>query len=238
MSAMILRFRMPVSRCSASLCVLLALAAPPTWSASASLPSSPDLYRERVAQVVARYLPASIRITDVALWNQGGRLEGIAPDAASARDIVRLLTKSGEFTYVSGGGGSPRDGGYAFSTQLHFSCDAPGQPSECPAGDPAQSAAYSEAQVRDSLRVLLGPAVALRDVHLDGVTIEMKADAASEADARAALERIRQQTGLFRLSISGYGPPRSGSPTVITATLTLTCAVPPKPDGICTVQSP
>ena len=202
--------------------------------AAAKLPSDA---RERVAEVASRYLPASIRITNVALWKQGGRLEGIAPDAASARGIVHLLENSGEFTYVGGGGGLPRGNGYAFSTQLSFSCDAPGEPSICPAGDPALSGAYSDAQVRDSLGALLGSSVILRDVRLNGDTIQMKAVATSEVEARAGLERISQHKGLFRLSTSGIGPPRNGSVIEIDAELKLICAVPPKPDGICSARS-
>lgn len=205
-------------------------ALPLASAAAAALPSDA---RERVAQVVARYLPTSVRITNVVLWKEGGRLEGVAPDAASARDIERLLTESGEFTYVSGGNGIPGNGGYAFSTQLHFSCDAPGLPSECPAGDPAQPGAYSEAQIRGRLDALLGKGVVLRDVQLNGARIDLKAVATNEVDARAGLERIGQEKGFFRLSSSGIGPPRNGSITEIDATLRLTCAVPPKPDGIC-----
>ena len=202
--------------------------------ASVAAAALPGDARERVAHIVARYLPASVRITDVTLWKKGGRLEGIAPDAASARDIVRLLKESGEFTYVSGGNGIPGDDGYKFSTQMYFSCDAPGLPSECPAGDPAQAGAYSEMQVRAALDAALGKDVMLRDVHLAGDRIDMKAVTTSEAEARAGLERIGQQKGFFRLSTSGIGPPRNGSVVEIDATLRLTCAVPPKPDGICT----
>ena len=150
---------------------------------------------------------------------------------------MHLLENSGEFTYVGGGGGLPRGNGYAFSTQLSFSCDAPGEPSICPAGDPALSGAYSDAQVRDSLGALLGSSVILRDVRLNGDTIQMKAVATSEVEARAGLERISQHKGFFRLSTSGIGPPRKGSITEIDATLKLTCAVPPKPDGICSARS-
>jgi hypothetical protein len=198
--------------------------------AAAALPRDP---RERVAHVVARYLPASIRITDIALWKQGGRLEGIAPDAALARDVGRLLTNSGEFTHVSGRGATPRDGGHAFSAQLHFSCDAPGEPSVCPAGDPAASGAYSETQVRAELHTLLGTAWTVRDVRLDGVTIRLKADAPNESEVRAGMERISERTQFFRVSTWTFGPSNSGSSTVLDATLKLTCAVPPKPEGIC-----
>ena len=202
-------------------------------SANVVAAALPESARERLARVITRYLPASIKITNIALWKQGGRLEGIAPDAATARDVVRLLTNSGEFTYVSGGGGIPRDGGQAFSTQLNFSCDAPGEASTCPAGDPAAAGAYSEVQVRDALNALLGPSVTVRSVRLNGDTIELKAVAPNEAEARAALERLRPHTEFFRLSISGFGPSRNGSPSDIDATLKLTCTVPPKPDGIC-----
>lgn len=202
-------------------------------AAAAVAAALPQDARRRVAEVVAKYLPATVRITEVALWKQGGRLEGIAPDAATARDVVRLLTNSGEFTYVSGGAGIPRDGGYAFSTQLNFSCAAPGEASVCPAGDPAAAGAYSEAQVRTRLHYLLGPAVGLRQVSLNGSAIVMKAVVLDEAAARAALERIGKDTQLFRLSSSTFGPSNRGSLTDLGATLTLSCAVPPKPGGIC-----
>lgn len=202
-------------------------------AAAAALPIDP---REHVAQVVARYLPASTRITDVALWRRGGRLEGVAADVASARDVVRLLRDSGEFTYVSGGGGSPRAGGYAFSAQLNFSCDAPGEPSECPAGESPHAEVYSEAQVRGTLDRLVGDSMTLLEVRLDGQTIHLRAAAASESEARAALERIRQQKGLFRVSISSIGRSGSGPAAEISATLKLNCVAPPKPDGICSTS--
>ena len=209
-------------------------ALPSATVAAAALPREP---KQRVADVVARYLPSSVRITNVALWKGGGRLEGVAPDDATARDVEKRLTKSGEFTYVSGGGGVPRDGGYAFSTQLYFSCDAPGEPSVCPPEFPAGVGVYSEVQVRDTLRKLLGSAVTLRSVSLDDTKIRLEAEAPSEAEVRAGLERIRQETGLFRLSTSGFRPTGDGSPVAFSATLNLTCSVPPKADGICAVQS-
>jgi hypothetical protein len=198
--------------------------------AAAKLPDDP---RERLASIVARYLPASIRITNIALWKKGGRLEGIAPDTASVRDVERLLTDSGEFIYVSGGGGTPRDGGQAFSTQLHFACEVPGQTSACPAGDPAAGGAYSEAQVRDAINTLLTPAITVLSVRLNGDTINMEATAPNEAEARAGLERLRGQPGFFRLSTSTYGPSRNNLPSSMGATLKLNCTVPPKPDGVC-----
>jgi hypothetical protein len=107
-------------------------------------------------------------------------------------------------------------------------------PSECPAGDPAQSGAYSEAQIRGRLDTLVGKDLVLREVRVNGSTIEMNAVATSAVDARAGLERIEQDKGLFRVSTSGVGPPRNGSVIEINATLKLVCATPPKPDGICT----
>ncbi|QBB70861.1 hypothetical protein ELE36_11120 [Pseudolysobacter antarcticus] len=209
-------------------------ALPSAKVAAAALPIDS---RERVAQVVARYLPPSIRITNIALWKQGGRLEGIAPDAAMAHDVVRLLTNSGEFTYVSGGGSIPRDGGHAFSTQLSFACDAPGQLSTCPAGHPMSPDRYSYVQISDAINVMLGPTVTVRDLRRTDDAFELKAVAPNEAEARAALQRLGQRTDFLRVSISGYGPSRSGAATDINATLKLICAVPPKPDGICTAQS-
>ncbi|TDR40107.1 hypothetical protein DFR29_114159 [Tahibacter aquaticus] len=204
-------------------------ALPAASAVAAALPPNP---RQRVADVVARYLPASIRITEVALWKDGARLEGIAPDATSARNVVRLLSDSGEFTYVVGGGSTPRDGGHAFSTQLYFSCAAPDQPSICPAGDPAAAGAYSERQVRQAVADAFGPTVTLGALRLDGVTIALKAAAPSEAEARAALERLGQVAGLFRTSTSTHSASGAAA-SEIGATLKLICAVPPRPDGIC-----
>ncbi len=188
---------------------------------------------ERVADVVARYLPASIRITKVALWKKGARLEGMAPDPASAREVARLLNESGEFTYVDGGSSLPRDGGHKFSVQLRFACEIPGQRSVCPAGDPAASGAYSEVQVRGVIDNLLGPLVIVHEVRLDGDKIHLKAVAPNEVEARQALERLGQRKDFIRLSTSMHGPSASGSSVNISAVLNLYCAIPPKADGIC-----
>ena len=211
-------------------------ASAPTYSSSSPAISAGALAQDpqqRVADVVARYLPASIRITKVALWKKGGRLEGTAPDAESVRNAVRLLEESGEFTYVSGGGSRPSDGRHAFSFQLRFACEVPGQPSACPAGDPAASGAYSEAQVRDALHTLLGPLVTVNEVRLSGDTIQLKAVAPNEMEARASLERLSKRKDFFRLSTSMHGPSSDGSSANITAVLKLYCAIPPKADGIC-----
>lgn len=210
------------------------LALPSAKVAAAALPIDA---RERVAQVVARYVPPSIRITNIALWKQGGRLDGIAPDAASALDVERLLKNSGEFTDVSGGGSIARDGGREFSLQMYFSCDAPGQLSKCPAGHPIAPDRYSYVQISDAINAMLGPTVTVRDLRRTDDTFELRAIAPNEAEARAALQRLGQRTDFLRISVSGYGPPRSGAPTDFEATLKLICAVPPKPDGICTAPS-
>ena len=199
---------------------------------AATLPRDP---RQQVADVVRRYLPASIQITAVALWNDGGRIEGTAPDAATAAQIVAQLENSGEFTFVSGGKGNEKGGVYVFSTQVGFSCVEPSAPSICPAGDPATPGAYSKRQVRAALESLLGPTVVVQNIFLNGAAIKLEAQAASEAQARAALLRIR--SGLFHTSTSGYGPAKNDGATEINATLKLICAVPPKPGGICTSTS-
>ncbi len=187
--------------------------------------------RQRVADVVRRYLPAPIQITAVALWNEGGRIEGSAPDAATAARVVAQLEGSGEFTFVNGGKGIQEDGGYVFSTVVGFSCAAPGTPSTCPAGDPATPGAYSERQVRAALERLLGSNVTVQDVFLNGTEISLEAQAASEAQASAALDRIK--SGMFRKSSSTYGRSSDGKSANIRATLKLICAVPPKQEGIC-----
>ena len=91
--------------------------------------------------------------------------------------------------------------------------------------------------MRDALEALVGPTVTVRNVRLVGDTIELKAAAPNELEARAALDRLSQRTEFVRLSMSTFGPSGSGSTTDIGATLKLTCAVPPKPEGICTARS-
>lgn len=201
---------------------------PTATAAAAALPRDA---RQRVADVLARLLPATVRITHIALWKNGGRLEGLAPDAETAATIEPLLRKSGEFTHVSGGKGIARDGGVAFSMQLHFSCTNPGEPSVCPAGDPSRPGTYTEAQLRGVLRSLIGPIYPLREVRLDGATITLKVDMPNETEARAALQRLADGTTMFRTSTSSFGP--GNRPSVLSATLKLTCTVPPTGDGIC-----
>lgn len=203
-------------------------ALPTAVAAVAALPRSA---RQRVADVVARYLPASVRITDIDLWKSGGRLEGIAPDAATASAVLPRLRQSGEFVHVAGGGPSAVDGGHAFSLQMHFSCEAPGQPSVCPAGE--AFGRYTEEQVRKTVAALLGPGVTLLELRREGDGVELRGEAANEADAVAALGRIRPDNGLVRTSVSGYGPSSEGSPTPFRATLDFICPAPPKPNGIC-----
>ena len=195
---------------------------------AAALPRDPS---QRVADVVRRYLPPSVQTTAVALWKDGGRIEGSAPDAATAAQVMPLLEKSGEFTFVSGGKGIAKGGVYVFSALVGFSCVEPGAPSTCPAGDPATPSAYSKRQVRAALELLLGPTIIVRDVFLKGSVINLEAQAASEAQASAALQRIK--SGMFYTSTSGYGPAKHDGSTEITARLKLICAVPPKPGGIC-----
>lgn len=213
---------------------LLPASDPELRSATALASALPRDARQRVADVAKRYLPSTIQITEVALWNQGGRIEGTAPDAATAAKVVPQLESAGEFTFVSGGKGLPRDGVYVFSIQVGSSCTSPGTPSTCPAGDPATPGAYSERQVRAALEPLLGPTIIVHDVFLDHAQISLEAQAPSESEARAALDRI--QSGMFRQSSSSYGQTSDGKAANIVATLALICAVPPRPDGVCAPQ--
>lgn len=196
--------------------------------------------RDRVIEVLSRYLPAGTRITAVQLRKaREGRVEGLAPDAAAVKDIQRLLSASGEFTYVSvNTTTAPTDKGQAFAVQMHFSCDAPGLPSVCPAGDPRASGKYSEMQVIEYLETLLGPDVTLHDSVLDGRSIHMEGHSSSEAAAKAALERIGADMALFRVSHTGIGPDRMRPVTNISAKLELVCPRPPTRDGICSVATP
>lgn len=198
--------------------------------AAAILPRTPA---EHVARVLVRYLPTSVKITHVALWKRGGRLEATAPDQATVQDAQRRLKASGEFTHVSGGSGSPRDGAYAFTAQMHFSCEVPGEPSICRAGDPRARGNYSEMQLIETLEQLLAPHATLHDARLDGRKIHMDARAANEADARAALALLYTASDFFRVSISGVGPSDDGSGWEITTRMELLCVRPPTATGIC-----
>lgn len=203
---------------------------PSAIEAAARLAQTPE---QRVANVVARYLPANVRITNVALWKRGGRLEGIAPDAATVKDVQHRLRESGEFTYVSGGGGVRRDSEMAFSTQMYFPCDIPGQPSTCRAGDPRAKGDYSEMQVIETLERLLPPGITLHDASLDDRKIDVTIFTESEADAREALRLLRQANDFFRISTTSVGPADQGKRRRITARMELVCARPSPADGIC-----
>lgn len=209
---------------------------PTPAEAIARLPSDA---RDHVVKVLSRYLPATTRITHVTLPKPGeGRIEGFAPDHAAVDEIARRLTASGEFVHVrTGSTRAAEKDGQPFAADMYFSCDVPGQPSVCPAGDPRAKGAYSEMQVIEFFEALLGPNVTLHDARLEGRNIFVEAYSASESEAKAALERIGAQKGFFRTSHTGIGPDRNRPLTNIRAKLELTCPRPPTMDGICSIRS-
>jgi hypothetical protein len=185
-----------------------------------------------VADVAARFLPPSMHVNSVALWKNGGRIEGTTPSAVLVRKAVVLLNQSHEFMNANVGSITPLEGGASsFAILVDFHCDTPGDVSECPPGDPAAPSTYSEAQVRKVIVPLLGDTITIGDIFLTGNKIFVEATAPSESEANAALERLRTPQALFYSSTMGH---QTGTgPKELSATLLLRCAVPPKPNGIC-----
>lgn len=210
----------------------------PSVSANEIAKQLPRDAKQTLADVAGRYLPSSIRITSIALWKSGGRIEGMAPDANTARAAVKRLEQSGEFTLVRIGVVEPRAAGVFFSALVSFACAAPGAVSSCPAEDPDTPGAYSDAQVRAELIAVLGAGVTIRELRIDANTVNLKASAPDVLTANTALDRIRQHSGLLRLSTSGVKSGREGADTEFQATLQFICSTPPKPDGVCSPPDP
>lgn len=201
---------------------------------SAPISTLPRDARDYLTDVLMRDLPATTRFTRVDLRKKGEAwVEGVVPDAAARNEIERILKDTGELLHVAVYGRPETKDGQGFAANLYFPCDQPGEPSTCPAGDPRRKGVYSEMQVIERLETLLGPNVTLHDARLEGDKIYVDAYAATEAEALAALERIRADKSMFRTSASGHGPANGSSRISITAHLELRCARPPRPNGIC-----
>ena len=96
---------------------------------------------------------------------------------------------------------------------------------------PATGSAYTQQQVEDALRPVLGNGVTLTKLVLRdgkrGQLVELEGSG-SEAEVRAALERVRQQVTWLTASSDGIGQ------GTFSARLRMVCAAPPRPaPGIC-----
>lgn len=141
------------------------------------------------------------------------------------RQFVQNLQHSGEVRNPRVAWILPDAGRQDYRLLVTFLCAAPGGRSVCL---PAPGSAYTAQQVEDALRPVLGNDVTLTRLALrDGRLVELEGRG-NEAEARAALERVRQRAPWLEASSSGMG---NGT---VSARLRMVCAVPPRATaGIC-----
>jgi len=183
-------------------------------------PASPE---QRVADVLQRFAPAGVRIGKVNLWKQGAGLEGGAPDERAVRELVRALNASGEARNAQIGFMRPEAGQLSWRVVVSFLCEAPGSPSRCL---PGPGDAYTQPQVEAALRPILQLDAQRASIALDGDSVRIEGQA-SEAEARAAMQRVHEQAPWLEGGYQTYGKDR------FTAKTRMVCTVPPRSDGIC-----
>lgn len=198
---------------------------PPGAQAASGEPVSP---RQRVSDALQPLLPRGVTLGKIDLWKDGAALEGRAPDDAAVREWVQALERSGEVRNPQVAWVRREADQVAYRVLVNFLCAAPGERSVCL---PATGSAYTQQQVEDALRPVLGNGVTLTKLALRdgkrGQLVELEGGG-SEAEVRAALERVRQQIPWLTASSSGIG---QGS---FSALLRMVCTVPPPANpGIC-----
>lgn len=195
---------------------------PPGAQAASGEPVSP---RQRVSDVLQPLLPSGVTLGKIDLWKDGAALEGRAPDDATVRQWVQALQRSGEVRNPQVAWVRREADQVAYRVLVTFLCAAPGDRSVCLA---APGSAYTAQQVEDALRPVLGNDVTLTRLALhDGKLVELEGRG-SETEARAALERVRQQVPWLEASSSGIGQ------GTFSARLRMVCAAPPRATpGIC-----
>lgn len=149
------------------------------------------------------------------------------------RQWVQALERSGEVRNPQVAWVRREADQVAYRVLVNFLCAAPGERSVCL---PATGSAYTQQQVEDALRPVLGNGVTLTKLVLRdgkrGQLVELEGGG-SEAEVRAALERVRQQIPWLTASSYGIG---QGS---FSALLRMVCVVPPPATpGICAAPSP
>ncbi len=183
--------------------------------------------RQLVADGFRPYLPPGVELASMQLHKAGGAMEGTAPDVAAVRTLVQSLGRSPDVVYTQLAFTRPQGAQVAFRVLFDLACQAPGEPSICLPGHGGGSA-YTEEQIRGELLPLLGPQVDLTRLQLREGGVVLLEGRASDADARAALARVREQAPWLRGSSSGVG---NGS---FSARMVLACqAPPPRQGGIC-----
>ncbi|AOG23467.1 fimbrial assembly family protein [Acidovorax sp. RAC01] len=200
--------------------------ASPSASSPTPAPISP---RQRVADVLQPLLRPGMTLGKVDLWNGGGALEGRAPDEVAVRDFARDLKQSGEVRSAQVARIQRNESGVAeYRVMVNFLCAAPGERSVCL---PAAGSSYTQQQIEAALRPVLAPQVQVAQIELtsDGTRVLVKGRA-SEADARAALERVRTQLPWLEGSSSSMGKDE------FSARFRMACTVPPRSQGICTTE--
>lgn len=185
--------------------------------------NEPPSPQQRVAEVLQRYVPAGVRIGKVDLWKGGAGLEGQAPDDRAVRAMVEALNRSGEARNAQLAFIRPGTGQVNWRVIVSFLCEAPGASSRCL---PGSGGAYTRQQVDDALRPILKLDPQAVGISLDGDSVRIEGRA-SEADARAAMERVRESATWLEGGYQTYGSDR------FTAKTRMVCTVPPRPDGIC-----
>lgn len=201
-------------------------APPPAGAQAAS--NEPVSPRQRVSDVLQPLLPSGVTLGKIDLWKDGAALEGRAPDDRAVRDWAQALERSGEVRNPQVAWVRREADQVAYRVLVTFLCAAPGDRSVCL---PATGSAYTQQQVEDALRPVLGNGVTLTKLALRddkrGQLVELEGSG-SEAEVRTALERVRQQVPWLEASSSGIGQ------GTFSARLRMVCAVPPRATpGIC-----
>lgn len=185
--------------------------------------NDPPSPQQRVAEVLQRFVPAGVRIGKVDLWKGGAGLEGEAPDERAARALVTALNQSGEVRNAQIAFIRPGTSQVNWRVIVSFLCEAPGGPSRCL---PGTGNTYTQQQVDDALRPLLKLDAQHASISLDSDSVRVEGWA-TEAEGRAAMERVREGAPWLEGGYQTYGKDR------FTAKSRMVCTVPPRPNGIC-----
>jgi hypothetical protein len=194
--------------------------------------ADPVSARQRVADVLAPFLPPGVTLGTVDLRRGGAALVGRAPDEAAVQRLVQELNASGEVRNAQVAFTQRNDAALNYRVLVSFMCKAPGERSVCL---PGASGGYTRQQVGDALRPILGTDVMLDRLTLSasvryGATVELEGRA-SDTETAALLERLSTQVPWLEMSnaITGNGSFRTQ--------LRMVCAVPPRPGGICVLDA-